>query len=93
MKVGLFISGHFQDNALSYENYRQFIEGHDLSVYVATWSTKNINRDNHRFDPTLVNVTPNLLDIFGTKLKNVWIGNMENFMSNLPPTEGYPPVP
>jgi len=91
MKVGLFISGHFRDRALSYENYKQFIEGHDLSVYVATWSTRNISRDTHGFDPTPVNVIPNLLDIFGTSLKNVWVGSMENFMSNLPPAEGYPP--
>lgn len=91
MKIGLFITGHFRNHPISYENYKQFIDGHDLSVYVATWSTSNIDRNTHTLDLTPTNVEPLLVNVFGSSLKRLWIGDMHQFMSNLPPAPNCPP--
>lgn len=93
MKVGLFITGHFRNTPLTYENYKQFIDGHDLSVYVATWSTKTINKHTGGYVPDFfsVDIKTSLINLFGNSLKKMWIGDMEKFLANEAPITGYPP--
>lgn len=90
MKVGLFVTGHFRGAPKTRENYAQFLDGHDTSVYVATWSNKDINRYNHQIDHTQIPAEEQAKEAFGDNLKGLWIGNFEKFMSNDEPLPGFP---
>lgn len=89
MKIGLFVTGHFRNAPKTRENYLQFFEGHDTSVYVATWGNKDINRYNHSIDWTSVDVVDESIKAFGDNLKGLWIGNFEAFMAGREPVKGY----
>lgn len=90
MKIGLFITGHFRGAPKIRENYAQFLDGHDTSVYIATWANRDINRYNHSIDWSPVDVQTNAVNAFGSSLKQLWIGDFEAFMTCREPIPGYP---
>ena len=90
MKIGLFVTGHFRNAPKIHENYAQFLDGHDTSVYVGTWSNKDICRYTHNIDFTPVNVVEKAEDAFGSSLRKMWIGDMAMFMNNEPPAKNCP---
>lgn len=87
MKIGLFITGHIRHVPFIYENYRQFLDGHDTSVYVATWSTHDINRSTHVVDTSPIPAYDACRDLFGNSLKGIWIGDIQKFLNNESPAE------
>jgi len=90
MKIGLFVTGHFRGAPKTRENYAQFLDGHDTSVYVATWSNRDINRYNHQIDHTLIDAEAQSKQAFGDNLKKLWIGNFTDFMEGRPPAPNCP---
>ncbi len=90
MKIGLFVTGHFRGAPKIRENYSQFLDGHDTSVYVATWDNKDINRYNHQIDLTPVDAEKMAIDAFGDNLKKIWVGDFDLFMNGKEPLSGYP---
>lgn len=90
MKIGLFITGHLRDAPKTYENYVQFLRGHDTNVYIGTWSTYDINRRTHELELGEVDVEQIAQNIFGDSLKKMWVGDIQKFESYEPPVEGSP---
>jgi hypothetical protein len=90
MKIGLFVTGHNRGAPKNFENYRQFLEGHDTSVYVSTWSNQNINRYDHSVDFSFVDAETLARNAFGEHLKGLWIGDFRAFMNYEPPAPGFP---
>jgi len=91
MKIGLFITGHLRDAPKTIENYKQFFDGNDVSVYVGTWSTYDVHRSTH--EPILVSIESDQIiqNIFGNALKKSWIGDMKKFVNEESPYENCPP--
>jgi hypothetical protein len=90
MKIGLFVTGHFRGAPKVRENYSQFLDGHDTSVYVASWSNKDINRYNHQIDYTGVETEALARTAFGDNLKKIWVGDFDAFMTGNPPAPDCP---
>lgn len=91
MKIGLFITGHIRHVPFIYENYKQFLDGHDTSVYVATWSTHDINRSSHAVDLKPIPAHDACRDLFKDKLRGIWVGDIEKFLNNESPAENCSP--
>lgn len=90
MKVGLFVTGHFRGAPKVRENYAQFLDGHETSVYVATWSNRDINRYTHQVDHTQLDVIEMSKNAFGSNLKGLWVGDFNKFLDGQSPAPGYP---
>jgi len=90
MKIGLFVTGHFRGAPKIRENYAQFLDGHDTSVFVATWHNKDINRYNHAVDWTPVDVYTESQNAFGSNLKKMWVGDFGAFTEGRPPASNCP---
>lgn len=88
MKIGLFVTGHFRGAPKIRGNYSQFLDNHDTSVFVATWTNKDINRYDHQIDYTQLDVVSMAHHAFGSNLKNIWVGDFHEFM-----TTGSPGIP
>lgn len=91
MKIGLFATGHFRNVPAIRENFKQFLDNHDTSVYVSTWSSQTIDRMTHYVDLTPIDAEQKARNSFGDNLKGLWIGDMEKFLTNQSPVPGYPP--
>lgn len=91
MKIGLFVTGHFRNTPKVRENYAQFLDGHDTSVFVGTWKNKDIDRYNHSVDWSPVDVEGGVRSSFGDSLKGLWVGDMQKFFANEAPAPGCPP--
>lgn len=91
MKIGLFVTGHFRNVPQVHENYAQFLDGHDTSVYVATWSNRTIDRSTHTVDFAHVDAEAKAREAFGDSLKGLWIGDMAEFLHERPPAPNCPP--
>lgn len=91
MKIGLFVTGHFRTAPKTHENYSQFLDGHDTSVFVGTWTNKDIDRYTHQVDYTPVDVEGGVKAAFGSSLKGLWIGDTQAFFDNKSPAPGCPP--
>lgn len=90
MKIGLFITGHFRNVPVIYENYAQFLDNHDTSVYIATWSSPSISRETHQPDLTFIDIESTCQATFGHRLKRMWVGDMYKFLQNMPPEPNSP---
>jgi len=91
MKIGLFITGHIRNSPRTYENYAQFLDGHDTDVYIGTWSTYDLHRSNHIIINEPENIDKSVRPIFGDKIKTLWVGDMEKFLNEESPCDGSPP--
>lgn len=85
MKVALFMAGHLRDAPQVYENYKQFLENHDTKVYVATWSTYDIDRNTFKIDDTKIDVETITHNIFGSNLAKLWVGDVHKYENNESP--------
>lgn len=81
MNVALFLTGHVRDAPLTEENYQQFLQHHNLSVYVSTWNTYDLNRITHEPMLESVNVEEAFSNLFGDKLKGIWAGDIMSFLN------------
>ena len=91
MKIGLFVTGHFRNVPQIHQNYAQFLDGHDTSVYVGTWSSRTIDRNNHHADLTQIDAEGKAREAFGESLKGLWVGDMDAFLSERSPAPNCPP--
>lgn len=91
MKIGLFVTGHFRNAPKIRENYSQFLDGHDTSVFVGTWNNRTITRDTHTPDWGDSNAEQRARDAFGDNLKGFWMGDMRAFLNNESPAPNCPP--
>jgi hypothetical protein len=93
MKIAVFISGFFRDAPQTRENYQQFLDRPDDEVdfYVGTWSNYDIDRNT--FNPILksVNVETVVSEIFGDRLKGLWVGDLVKFENGEAPHPNSPP--
>lgn len=65
------------------EHYAQFLEDHDVDVFVATWASHDLHRETHEVIPSVeVDVETSLRTRFGSSLKAAWIGDMSQFENN-----------
>jgi hypothetical protein len=92
MKLAVFITGHFRDALKTKENYAQFLESeHDVDFYVGTWSNYDVHREEWKIIEEQVEVERICKELFGDKLKGLWIGDAKKYEAGEPPAPGSPP--
>jgi hypothetical protein len=83
VKIALFVTGHLRNSPKFPSNFNQFLEGHDTSVFVATWSSYDLHRTTHQIIHNLeFDAEKELNNMFGSTLKGAWIGDIESFSRN-----------
>lgn len=80
MKIALFVTGHLRNAPRNIEHYSQFLDGHETDVYVGTWSSPDYHRSTHKpIFSNEFNVEKDLQLMFGSYLKDAWIGDIVEF--------------
>jgi len=85
MKVGLFLTGHLRNGSNIRSNFSWLYDNHDVDLYVGTWDTIDSRRQDNTIFKSTADVVESQKHIFdGVTIKNIWIGNSQQYEMSKP---------